>query len=679
MNDRLDEFLWLEDIEGERSLAWVATHNALASGELERDPAFEPTRQRLLGVYDSDARIPFVSKHGAHFYNFWRDREHVRGIWRRTTLDEYRKADPQWEVVLDLDQLARDENENWVWGGQTTSLPPDESRSLIFLSRGGGDTKVVREFDLIRKSFVRDGFNVPAAKTDIAWRDRDSVYVGTDFGPGSLTSSGYARVVNLWRRGQPLAAAETVFEGAVSDVGVAAWTSVDRVEDEIVYRHFIWRGMTFFENELFLHDGGLQKLDIPVHARVSTFNEHALVSLRRDWHIESTTYLAGSLLTLPWKEFIAGRRDFHVLFAPTPRSSLDSFRTTRRHVIVNVLDNIRSRIYAHRFERGAWHWQRLAAPDIGSVDVEAIDSLESDEYFLTATDFLTPTTLSYGRIGETEQEVLKQSPSFFVAQGLTVSQHEAISQDGTRVPYFQVSRAALETNGANPTLLYGYGGFEVSSTPAYSAGVGIGWLEHGGVYVLANIRGGGEFGPAWHHAALKELRQRSYDDFIAIAEDLIRRKVTSPEHLGIMGGSNGGLLVGAVMTQRPDLFRAVVCQVPLLDMRRYHKLLAGASWMAEYGDPDVPEQWQFISKYSPYHNVREGVRYPRVLFLTSTRDDRVHPGHARKMAAKMESLGQDLLYYENIEGGHGGSANNQQAAYMTALAYVFLRRELGKK
>jgi len=389
--------------------------------------------------------------------------------------------------------------------------------------------------------------------------------------------------------------------------------------------------------------------------------------------------MAGSLLAMPWLGFLAGRRDFHVLFAPTSRSSLDSFRTTRNFVVVNVLDNIRSRIYAHRFVDGAWQRQQLDSAEFGSADVESIDSLDSDEYFLTATDFLTPTTLSYGRIGDESQQVLKQSPSFFVAQGLTVSQHEAISKDGTRVPYFQVSRAALEINGANPTLLYGYGGFEVSSTPAYSAGVGIGWLEHGGVYVLANIRGGGEFGPAWHHAALKELRQRAYDDFIAIAEDLIRRGITSPAHLGIMGGSNGGLLVGAVMTQRPDLFRAVVCQVPLLDMRRYHKLLAGASWMAEYGDPEVPEQWQFISKYSPYHNVREGIRYPRVLFLTSTRDDRVHPGHARKMAAKMESLQQDLLYYENIEGGHGGSANNQQAAYMTALAYVFLRRELASK
>jgi prolyl oligopeptidase len=579
--------------------------------------------------------------------------------------------------VLDIDALALRENENWVWGGQLTCLAPDEDRCLVFLSRGGGDTKVVREFDLVKKEFVADGFNLPAAKSDITWRDRNSVYVGTDFGPGSLTSSGYSRIVKQWQRGQPLSQAKTVLEGGPDDVGVSGFTTIDPFGEGFVRHHFVWRGITYLTHELFLHEGErLTKLDVPLDVDVATFNDQALLTMRFDWRVAGKTYRGGSLLALPWRDFIAGKRDFKVLFEPTPRTSLESFRTTRNYVVVNALDNIRSRLYAHSLQDGVWTQRELPTPAFGSVDLDPVDGLRTDEYFLTTTDFLTPNTLSYGRIGAAPSEPLKQSPGFFDARGLRVSQHEAISKDGTRVPYFQVSRADVKLDGSNATLLYGYGGFQISSTPGYSAGVGIGWLEHGGVYVLANIRGGGEFGPAWHLAALKEHRQRSFDDFIAIAEDLIERKVTSPQHLGIMGGSNGGLLVGAVMTQRPELFGAVVCQVPLLDMRRYHKLLAGASWMAEYGDPDAPDQWEYLRKYSPYQTLREGVRYPRVLFTTSTRDDRVHPGHARKMAAKMQSLGQNILYYENIEGGHGGSANNEQAAFMNALAYAFLRREL---
>jgi prolyl oligopeptidase len=488
--------------------------------------------------------------------------------------------------------------------------------------------------------------------------------------------SGYPRIVKLWRRGEPLDNAQTIFEGKPEDVAVMAWTSVDRVGERYVYRNFIWRSITYYESEQFLHDGGLQRLDIPADARISTFGDHALIALKQEWTIGDAKYPAGALLTIPWSDFLGGKRTFHVLFAPTPRSSLESFTTTRNYVLLNVLDNIRGRVYAYGFSNGTWTRQEIATPEFGSVEVSAVDPLDSDEYLLTTNDFLTPDTLSLGTVGSASRETLKQSPAFFDATGLKVSQHEAVSKDGTRVPYFMVSRADVKLDGTNPTLLYGYGGFQVSMTPNYSAGIGIGWLERGGVYVLANIRGGGEFGPEWHLAAIKENRQRSYDDFIAVAEHLIERKVTAPKHLGIMGGSNGGLLVGAVMTQRPDLFGAVVCQVPLLDMRRYHKLLAGASWMAEYGDPDVPAEWEYISKYSPYQNVRKGTKYPRVLFLTSTRDDRVHPGHARKMAAKLQSVGADILYYENIEGGHGGAANNQQAAYMNALAYTFLWRQL---
>lgn len=674
-----DPYLWLEDIDGDKALSWVRERNRVSVQELENSGGFAQMNSRLLAVYDSESRIPYVAKRGPFYYNFWRDKLHVRGLWRRTTLEEYRKREPKWETVLDIDALADAERENWVWGGALQCLPPNEERCLLFLSRGGGDTKVVREFDVIEKRFISDGFNLPAAKSDIAWRDRDSVYVGTDFGAGSLTTSGYPRVAKLWKRGEPLSAAQTIYEGKPEDVGVAAWTSADRVGERYVYRNFVWRGMTYFESEQFVHDKTLERIDIPADARIATFGEHVLITLKFDWTIGMTRYLAGSLLAMPWNDFIAGKREFHALFTPTPRSSLESFTATRNYVLVNVLDNIRSRVYAHTLHDGKWLQRELETPAFGSVDVTAVDPLDTDEYFFTTTDFLTPNSLSYGSVGQANRETLKQSPAFFDATGLQVAQHEAISKDGTRVPYFQVSRTSLKHDGTNPTLLYGYGGFQVSSTPGYSAGIGIGWLEQGGVYVLANIRGGGEFGPSWHLAAQKEHRQRAFDDFIAIAEDLIKRKVTAPKHLGIMGGSNGGLLVGAAMTQRPELFGAVVCQVPLLDMKRYHKLLAGASWMAEYGDPDVPAEWSYIAKYSPYHNVRPGTKYPRVLFTTSTRDDRVHPGHARKMAAKLQSLGADVLYYENIEGGHGGSANNQQAAFMNALAYAFLRAQLARR
>ena len=543
---------------------------------------------------------------------------------------------------------------------------------MLNLSRGGGDAVVVREFDVPSKSFVADGFYLPEGKTNVAWRSRESVYVGTDFGPGSKTDSGYARIVKEWRRGTPLAAARTVFEGATTDVSISA-----RVSDRFgFHREFIRRAITFYSGETHLRVGEkFVKLDLPVDALVDTFKEFITITLRSPWAVGGRTYAAGALLAAPWDTFLAGDRNFDVLFAPAPRTSLVGVTTTREHLILTELDNVRSRLSL--LTRAGSTWQRTPrpVPEFGTVSVSSIDE-DSDDYFLNVTGFLTPSSLYLGTIGQEKRELLKQLPAFFNSDGLAVSQHEAVSPDGTRVPYFQVSRTGLKLDGSHPTLLYGYGGFEISMTPAYSAGSGAAWLERGGVYVLANIRGGGEFGPLWHQAALKENRQRAYDDFIAIGEDLIKRRVTSTPHLGVMGGSNGGLLVGVMLTQRPDLFGAVVCQVPLLDMQRYSQLLAGASWMGEYGNPAVPGEWSYISRYSPYHNVRPGVIYPRVLFTTSTRDDRVHPGHARKMAAKLDAQKANFLYYENIEGGHGGAANNQQSAYMHALAYTFLLKQL---
>jgi prolyl oligopeptidase len=667
-----DPYLWLEEVGGEKALAWVKEQNALSRRELEAAPEFEPIRRRLLSILDSKERIPYVVKHGRWCYNFWRDDRNVRGLWRRATLEEYKRPEPAWETVLDLDKLAETEKENWVWEGYDI-LHPAYDRCLVALSRGGADASVVREFDLKTKAFVPGGFYLPEAKSEVAWRDRDTLYVGTDFGPGSLTRSGYPRIVKEWKRGTGLAEAATVFEGKPEDVSAGAAV----VHDHGRKYEFIHRAPTFFTSEQFIRRGEKWvRIDKPEDAQAGTFDDQLLLTLRSDWTLEGKTYPAGALLAADLEGCLKGERKFTVLFEPTERKSLAGVSETQHWLILNELDNVRSRLYALKRENGGWDRATLETPAFGSVSASGVDPEESDDYFLTASDFLTPSSLYLGRLGRAERERLKGLPAFFKADGLEISQHEAVSRDGTRVPYFQVNPRGMSLDGKNATLLYGYGGFQISMLPSYNASVGSAWLERGGVYVLANIRGGGEFGPKWHEAARKERRQRAYDDFIAVAEDLAARRVTSPGHLGIQGGSNGGLLMGVMLTERPDLFKAVVCQAPLLDMRRFNKLLAGASWMDEYGDPDKEENWAYIRKFSPYHNVVKEKQYPRVLFTTSTRDDRVHPGHARKMAARMKEQGHDVLYYENIEGGHGGAANNKQAAFMSALAYTFLLQEL---
>jgi len=667
-----DPYLWLEETTGEKALAWVREQNAQSRRELEAAPEFEPIRQRLLSILNSKERIPYVAKHGGWCYNFWRDDKNVRGIWRRATLEEYKKPDPAWESVLDLDKLAEAEKENWVWEGYDI-LHPTYDRCLVLLSRGGADASVVREFDLKTKAFVPGGFYLPEAKSEAAWRDRDTLYVGTDFGPGSLTRSGYPRIVKEWKRGTGLGEAATVFEGKPEDVGAG----VAVVHDHGRKYEFIRREPTFFTSEQFLRRGDKWvKIEKPEDAEAGTFEDQLLLTLRSDWTAEGKTYPAGALLAAGLDACLKGERKFAVLFQPAERNCLAGVSQTQHWLILNELDNVRNRLYALKLENGAWVRAPLQTPALGSVSASGVDPEESDDYFLTVSDFLTPSTLSLGRLGRAGREPIKSLPAFFNAGGLEISQHEAVSRDGARVPYFQVSRKGMPSDGKNATLLYGYGGFQVSMLPSYDAWVGAAWLERGGVYALANIRGGGEFGPKWHEAARKEHRQRAYDDFIAVAEDLVARRVTSPGRLGIQGASNGGLLMGVMLTQRPDLFKAIVCHAPLLDMRRFNKLLAGASWMDEYGDPDKEQDWAYLRKFSPYHNVLKDKAYPRVLFTSSTRDDRVHPGHARKMAARMKEQGHDVLYYENIEGGHGGAANNQQAAFMSALGYTFLLQAL---
>ena len=667
-----DPYLWLEDVHSERALQWVGQQNRACTNQIERSPGFESLKQRLLAILDSKEKIPTPDKLGKYYYNFWQDDQHVRGLWRRTSPAEFRKPQPQWETVLDLDQLAAAENENWVWSGCRT-LHPEHERGLIQLTRGGGDTGVVREFDLLKKEFVTNGFAVPEAKSVVMWRDENTVYVGTDFGPDSLTTAGYPRTIKEWRRGTPLSAARTVYEGQANDVLVAGYVDHDHGHTY----EWIWRAITSLRNEYFLRKGDeWVRIDKPDDARLSTFFDQILIQLRTDWPVEDVIYPAGALLAAPLKSYLAGERSLVVLFTPGERKSLAGFARTKNYLLLNELENINSRLYALKLEGSNWSRTRLSAPEFGSLRVWGVDEDESDEFFLDATDFLTPTSLQLGIIGQDTIQLLKTSPAFFSTSGLRINQFEAVSKDGTRIPYYRVNREDIALNGRNPTLLTAYGGFGKSLTPYYDAEVGAAWLERGGVFVVANLRGGGEFGPKWHQAAIKTNRQRAYDDFIAVAEDLVHRKVTSPRFLGIMGASNGGLLVGVAFTQRPDLFRAVVCQVPLLDMERFHKLGAGASWIGEYGDPNSPEEQAALLESSPYHHVEKGRRYPRVLFTTSTRDDRVHPGHARKMVAKMTAQGHHVLYYENVEGGHAGAADNRQAAYMSALAYTFLLREL---
>ena len=633
----------------------------------------------MLEILDSNARIPFVSKRGEYYYNFWRDKTNERGLWRRTTLEEYRKAEPKWEVVLDLDALGKTENENWVWKGASL-LRPDYQRALITLSRGGADANITREFDLKTRSFVADGFKLPESKGSVSWIDIDHLFVSTDFGDASMTDSGYPRMAKLWKRGTPIEQAKLVYEGKQEDMSVGA------VHDDSpgFERNFVTRNIAFYNDELFLvkDSGELVKIDAPNTASKSVFKQYLLLELREAWTIDSKTYPAGSLLVSDFDRFLRGERAFEVLFEPSSNTALSSVTTTKDHVVINVLEDVKNRLYvltpSTTESPTAWRREPLVgAPAFGTVNVTAVDSDESNDYFMTSTDYLTPTTLSIGTVGKAPEE-LKRLPHFFDSVGMQISQHFATSSDGTKVPYFMVAKKDLNLDGKNPTLLYGYGGFEISLQPNYSATVGRAWLTQGGVYVVANIRGGGEYGPRWHQAALKENRLRAYEDFAAVAKDLVARGVTSKQRLGIQGGSNGGLLVGNMITLYPELFEAGVCQVPLLDMKRYNKLLAGASWMAEYGNPDYPDQWAYIRKFSPYQNVQPSVAYPKVLFTTSTRDDRVHPGHARKMMAKMESQGHAVWYYENIEGGHGGAANNKQSAFMQALAYTFLKQELMK-
>jgi prolyl oligopeptidase len=679
-SDPEDPYLWLEDIDSAAALAWVHAQSAQCRAALEEGAEFQALRKRLFALYTATDRIPMVSGRGGLYYNFWQDAQHPRGLWRRIDPTGFLREDPPWDVLLDLDSLGRLEDESWVFSG-AQCLFPEYTRALISLSRGGGDAHVVREFDLTTRQFVPDGFALPEAKGSIGWIDFESVYVATDFGPESLTDSGYPREVREWRRGTPLDQAALVFRGHASDVGVNAWRVRDWVDEQLVWRDFVVRQITTLSAEHYLRQGGgLVRLDLPPDASFSTHGDQLLVNLRSQWRVrvgqQERLWPAGALLAIAFESFLAGERDFNLLYEPGPRRSLAELVLLRHAIIVHELDDLKSRASLWRHDNGRWSRIPMSLPEGGKVSMFAVDADQSDACFRLHASPLTPWTLSIQSDGEASTPLKAVRPAFD-ARGMHVERFDVASRDGTRIPYSVTFPKGFTARGDAPTVLYAYGGFEHALLPVgYASKEGSAWLEKGGVHAIAGLRGGAEFGPDWHQAALRENRQRAYDDLIAVAEDLIDRRITSAAKLAISGRSNGGLLVGAVMVQRPELFGAVVCGVPLLDMRRYHKLLAGASWMGEYGDPDEPSQWAYMRSYSPYQNLRAGVRYPPIFLFTSTRDDRVHPGHARKMAAKMQALGARVLYFENTEGGHAASADPGQAAYMDALSYAFLLEEL---
>jgi len=664
-----DPYVWLEALDSQRAQNWVRAANANTIDELTSDARFNAIQKRLLKIYDSTEKIAYANKGGDYYYNFWRDAHHERGIWRRSTWESYLTADPQWDIVLNLDDLSAKENENWVWHG-CNFLNPNNTRCLISLSRGGADAHVQREFDIPSRQFVSDGFQLPEAKSSMSWIDHDTVWVGTDFGEETQTNSGYPRLVKRWRRHTPLDAAELVFEGERDNISVHGWH--DRTPG--FERSFIAQNITFYSHYLFeVVDGALQRIAKPDDAIAIVYRSWIALELRSDWHVNDQTYSSGSLLISDYNEFKQGSATFHVLFKPTAARSLQGWSHCRDHLILNTLEDVRSRIEIRTPSSVGWQHSALAAPTSTYDTVQAIpiDPRDSNALWIEATGFLTPASLGTAEVGSTSR-MIKSSPGYFDTTGLGVTQHFATSNDGTQVPYFLVGDASMQGSTPSPTLLYGYGGFELSLLPSYSATIGAAWLEQGGTYAVANIRGGGEYGPNWHQSAMKENRHRAYEDFLAVGQDLVQQGITTPQSLGIMGGSNGGLLMGTMYTQHPTHWGAVVCCVPLLDMRRYHKLLAGASWIAEYGDPDDPDEWAYLRTYSPYHNINPDIDYPPILFTTSTRDDRVHPGHARKMAHALMEAGKNVSYYENMEGGHSGTSNNKQMAFVNALEFQFL-------
>ncbi len=671
-----DPFLWLEDVDGTRAMDWVRGENAKTAGVLERDARFAERYAQALAIAESKDRLPTPVFIGGSVYSFWQDADHVRGIWRRTSLAEFGKATPAWQTVLDLDAVASEEHANWFWHG-AKCLRPDERRCLVELSAGGEDASTLREFDLASGSFVAGGFSLPKSKQDAAWAGPDEIYLARDWGPGSMTASGYPFIVKRLRRGQPLDAARELWRGQPSDVGVELMTLTDGEGHSV---SVVVRAVTTFEYEFRLvGPAGVMRLALPAKAEIKDLVAGRLLArIDEDWAVGGTSLPKGALISL---DLAATVRDPEhpkpmLVWAPGPRESLDDVAATRARLVVTSYENVRGRAAIFSpLPGGGWARAALNLPDMSSVDIATADR-GSDHVLLSVRGFLAPTTLWLGDAAAGTVEKSRELPAQFDASRHTVEQYWVASKDGTQIPYFVVRPKDARLDGRNPTILNAYGGFQISETPVYSGTLGKLWLEGGGTAVLANIRGGGEFGPAWHDAGLKTHRQRIYDDFAAVAQDLIRRGITSPRHLGIKGGSNGGLLMGVEFNQHPELWNAVEIAVPLLDMLRYEQIAAGASWVGEYGSVAVPEERAFLATISPYQNLKAGVHYPPPFVWTTTRDDRVGPQHARKFAARLAALGIPYYYYEVIEGGHAAGANLKEKSRTAALEMTYFTRQL---
>ena len=671
-----EDHLYLEEVLGDKALGEVKAWNKRSLDRLMADPRFSAMEAEALEILQSKDKIPYVSYRGGEVHNFWQDETHVRGIWRKSTLESYLTATPKWETVLDFDKLSKDEDKNWVYKGNNC-LAPDYEKCIVNLSDGGKDAVVRREFNAKTKTFVEDGFVTEESKGGMDWIDEDTAVIGVDFGENTLTDSGYPRLAKLWKRGTPLSEAKLIGEGEQADVGY--WGGTMELADgtrEIV----VMRSKTFYDSEVlwFPRKGDIigEAVKFPVPEKTTAygvFKGQGMIQLNEDWR----GHKSGDLVSYNMNDFMKdGKIDaIHEIFSPDEKSSINGGGPTKSKVLLSISRDVTSAAYAFDWDGEKWTSEKLDFPANGTVNIGAINDKE-DVAFISTESFLTPDTLWTYNTATGKKAAAKSLPAWFDAESMVSEQFFATSTDGTKVPYFVVRQKDTKMDGTNPTLLYGYGGFEISLNPSYSATRGKLWLERGGVYVLANIRGGGEYGPKWHQAGLKTERQRIYDDFIAVGEDLVAKKITSPKHLGIEGGSNGGLLMGVMFTQRPDLFNAVICAVPLLDMMRYHKLLAGASWMGEYGDPDDAAEGKFLRSISPYHNVDPEADYPEVFFITSTKDDRVHPGHARKVAKRMEDQGHDFLYYENIDGGHSAAANLKETAKRLGLQHTYLMQKL---
>ena len=671
-----DPYIWLEEARSDEALDWVRAENNRTMAHMAQDPRFDELTAEALAILDSTDRIPSVSIRKDGLYNFWQDKQNPKGILRRTTLESYRTDNPDWEIILDVDALAAAEGKEWVYEG-STCLPPDQRMCMIALSDGGEDATILREFDMTTKQFVEGGFAIEEkSQGGVSWLDKDTLLVSRDFGDGTITESQYPFITRLWKRGTALADAPEIFRGDPKDVSSGAFLL--RTPDGEVQARMAYRGVSFFERSWFVEkDGAWVELDMPKKASpYGILDGHLLYSTDVDWEVDGQTFPADSLVAVDldeWKRDPNGARKT-LVWAPGDRQTKTGGNSTANSAYVSILDNVVGKVLKIDFENGEWAIREVALPDNATLGVSTASS-ETDEIMFTSTDFLTPSTLWYTD-GTGDPEALKTSPSFFDSTGMDVEQFEATSKDGTKIPYFLVKPKGMTFDGTTPALLYGYGGFQSSQLPGYRAITGKLWLEKGGAFILANLRGGGEFGPAWHQTAMRENKQRTWDDFIAVGRDAVERGITSPRHLGVQGGSQGGLLVGTAFTQAPELLGAAIVQIPLFDMLRYHLIGRGASWIGEYGDPRIPEQRAWIEGYSPYQKIVAGVDYPAPFLWASTADDRTHPAHARKAAAKLKELGQDYWYYEDMTGGHSGGVDNTQRAKLQALQMVYLMQRL---